>query len=156
MSFDWSEYLTVAQELASQTTAASMRKSTIRMKLRHVISRAYYAAFRKARNRSSDEAKLRCAISRAYYAAFRKARNHLRDKEGRSVNALARGNTHEIVINLFNTGTNTDRLLVAQFLRDLKAARLRADYEDTVPNLPGLTTTALLEAEQVLALLNII
>lgn len=131
MSFDWSEYLTVAQELASQTTAASMRKSTIRMELRNVISRVYYAAFRKARN-------------------------HLRDKESKPVNALTRGNTHEIVINFFNTGTNIDRLMVAQFLRDLKAARLRADYEDTVPNLPGLTTTALLEAEQVLALLNII
>jgi uncharacterized protein (UPF0332 family) len=156
MSFDWSEYLTVAQELASQAITSTMHQGTIRAKLRHAINRAYYAAFRKARSRSSDEAKFRCAISRAYYAAFRKARNHLRDKEDRPINALTRGNTHQNVINLFNTGTNTDRLMVAQFLLDLRSARNRADYEDTVSNLPGLTTTVLLQAEQVLTLLKII
>jgi len=41
MSFDWSEYLDIARELAGQATASS-----------------------------SAEAKKRCAISRAYYAAF--------------------------------------------------------------------------------------
>lgn len=51
MSFDWSEYLNVAKELAGVETSAA-----------------------------SQEAKLRAAITRAYYAAFIKARNHLRDK----------------------------------------------------------------------------
>ncbi len=53
MSFDWSEYLNVAKELAGVETSAA-----------------------------SEEAKLRAAVSRAYYAAFIKAWNHLRDKEG--------------------------------------------------------------------------
>lgn len=131
MSFDWSEYFIVAQELANQAITSSKNQGTI-------------------------EAKLRCAISRAYYAAFRKARNHLRDKEGEPLHVLTHGNTHQVVINLFNTGSDIDRLMIAQFLHDLRSARNRADYDDTLPNLLGLTATALLQAEQVLALLNIL
>lgn len=52
MSFDWSEYLNLAKELAQATVP------------------------------SNQEAKLRAAISRSYYAAFINARNYLRDKEG--------------------------------------------------------------------------
>jgi uncharacterized protein (UPF0332 family) len=51
MSFDWSEYLHLAQELTGQAVTPP-----------------------------SQEAKLRSAISRAYYAAFCLARNHLLDK----------------------------------------------------------------------------
>src|SRR5437763_4831535 len=53
MSFNWSEYLTLAQELTSKSTASSIQ-----------------------------EAHLRCAISRAYYASFCKARNLLLNKDG--------------------------------------------------------------------------
>ena len=53
MSFDWSEYLNLANELANQATVPA-----------------------------NQEAKLRAAISRSYYAAFINARNYLRDKEG--------------------------------------------------------------------------
>lgn len=56
MSFDWSQYLNVAKELADQATIPA-----------------------------NQEAKLRAAISRAYYAAFIQARNHLRDREGLSM-----------------------------------------------------------------------
>src|SRR6266536_662971 len=53
MSFDWSEYLTLAQELTSASTSSPIQ-----------------------------EAHLRAAISRAYYAAFCKARNYLLNKDG--------------------------------------------------------------------------
>lgn len=56
MSFDWSEYLNVAKELADRATTPA-----------------------------NQEAKLRAAISRAYYAAFINARNYLRDKEEHSI-----------------------------------------------------------------------
>ena len=56
MSFDWSEYLTLAQALADAAPASS-----------------------------SPEAHQRTAISRAYYAAFIQARNRLRDIERRPV-----------------------------------------------------------------------
>ena len=52
MTFNWSEYLNLARELAGKSTDVS-----------------------------SEEAKLRSAISRAYYAAFIQARNFLRDRD---------------------------------------------------------------------------
>jgi len=129
MSFDWSDYLIVAQELASQTAASSKTRSKIKANLLNVINRAYYEAFRKARN-------------------------HLRDKDHQPHNTLLQGNTHQNVINLFNISSDVNRLMIAQFLRDLRAARNKADYDDTVPNLPGLTMTALLQSEQVIELLK--
>lgn len=156
MSFDWSEYLLVAQELAEQAAVSSKSRSKIILKLSNLSNQAYKTVFSKTRNRSLDEAKSRCAISRAYYAAFRKARNHLRDKDGQPSTAILHGNTHQNVINLFNMSSDLDRQMIAQFLRDLRSARNKADYDDTVPNLPGLTMTALLQSEQVIDLLKTI
>lgn len=56
MSFDWTEYLYLAQDLAGQRVTPP-----------------------------TIEAKWRSAISRAYYAAFCRSRNHLRNKEGHSI-----------------------------------------------------------------------
>lgn len=56
MSFDWSHYLDIAQDL-----------------------------YKHAASSPHQEANLRCAISRAYYATFHKARLHLYDKWGISV-----------------------------------------------------------------------
>lgn len=56
MSFDWSQYLNLAKELAGEATIPAER-----------------------------EARLRDAISRSYYAAFILARNYLRDKKGHSL-----------------------------------------------------------------------
>lgn len=56
MTFDWTEYLNLAQELAGQATKPV-----------------------------SAEARLRSSVSRAYYATFCEARNHLRDVEGHSI-----------------------------------------------------------------------
>ena len=53
MSFNWSEYLGLAQQLAG-----------------------------KALISATQESRLRSAISRAYYAAFTQARNYLRDQDG--------------------------------------------------------------------------
>ena len=49
MSFDWSEYLLVAKELASQTTTSLKTQSNIKVMLLNTISRAYYAAFHQAK-----------------------------------------------------------------------------------------------------------
>jgi hypothetical protein len=58
VSFDWSDYLKLANELAPRPI-----------------------------NASAQEAKLRCAIGRAYYANYCKARNHVRDKAGQTIPA---------------------------------------------------------------------
>lgn len=152
MSFDWSDYLVVAQELAHQVSAPSTYPNTIKARLLYIITQAFH----KKPDYVLDEAKLRCAISRAYYGAFRKARNHLRDKDGLPINVLTQGNTHQNVINQFSNSSDIDRQIIGQFLRDLRAARNKADYDDSVPNLSGLTTTVLLEAEQVMDLLKTI
>lgn len=47
MSFDWTEFLDLAQALASQ----ERKPATEEAKLRSAISRAYYAAYCTARNR---------------------------------------------------------------------------------------------------------
>ncbi len=153
MSFDWSEYLIVAKELANQTTASSITQNKIKSMLLNIIHRIYHEAFRKAVEPSLDEAKLRCAISRAYYGAFRKARNHLRDKDGHTPSVLER-RTHQTVPDLFYKSGDIDRQMIAQFLRDMRSARNIADYDDAVPNLSGLTMTVLLQAEQVIDLLK--
>jgi hypothetical protein len=56
LSFDWSDYLTLANELAPRPV-----------------------------DRATAEARLRSAVSRAYYANYCKARNYLRDQEGCSI-----------------------------------------------------------------------
>lgn len=129
MSFEWSEYLTLAQELVLQS-----------------------------KNSSISEAWLRSAISRAYYAAFRGARNHLRDKESKTLAELLRGNTYQNVIDLFaglhGRSKNITYLMISQFLRDLRSMRNKVDYDDTVKNLPGLATSALAQAESVMSWLQ--
>ena len=46
MSFDWSQYLNLAKELAGQATIPAEQEA----RLRDAISRSYYAAFILARN----------------------------------------------------------------------------------------------------------
>ncbi len=65
MTFDWSEYLKLAQELAGQAVTPA-----------------------------GEEAKLRSSVSRGYYAAFCKARNYLRDIEGHSIPSTPEAHTY--------------------------------------------------------------
>jgi len=123
MSFDWIEYLGLARELAGQTTAPP-----------------------------TQEAKLRSAISRAYYAAFCKARNHLRDKQG--VLIPPTGEAHKIVWRQFKNSPNKSRKRIGENLRRLLNDRRQADYEDIVSNLPVLTHKALTRAAQVISALG--
>lgn len=123
MSFDWLDYLILAQELASQAISSS-----------------------------NQEARLRCAISRAYYAAFCKARNHLRHKEHQSFPNS--GRVHQTVIETFEKSHDPIHQMVGQFLRNLRANRNIADYEDVVIDPPGITKGTLVQAEQVISLLS--
>lgn len=120
MNFDWSEYLNLAQELAGQATSPS-----------------------------SQEAKLRSAISRAYYAAFCKARNHLRDKEGHVI--PSGGEAHQYVQNQFQRGGDKVRRKVGANLTRLHIYRKNADYEDRVTKLRDTTEYALKVAERILS-----
>jgi uncharacterized protein (UPF0332 family) len=120
MSFDWSEYLRVAKELAGSATPPA-----------------------------NQEAKLRAAISRAYYAAFVKARNHLRDKQGHTIPKT--GDAHRYVWEQFDLSPDPVRQTVAENLIRLRKYRRQADYVDTFPGLSGITATAITLSEEVIS-----
>ena len=101
MTFDWSEYLKPAEELAGQTVS--------------LVSR---------------EAKLSSSVSRAYYAAFCKARNYLRDIEGHSIPATSEAHTR--VRNIFMKSPDTLRKGIGNNLDRLRLNRNKVDYEDSV------------------------
>lgn len=110
MSFDWLEYLNLAQQLAGQATKPS-----------------------------SQEAKLRSAVSRAYYAAFCKARNHLRG-EGHSI---PRFKPHRYVIDQFLDSPDRVSKRIGAHLDRLRKDRNKADYDDRVVRLSDMTRKAL-------------
>lgn len=126
MSFDWSEYLTLAQELTSKSITSPIQ-----------------------------EAHLRAAISRAYYAAFCKARNYLSYKDGYST---PKGiNVHWDVVNKFETSSDMTRRKVGVLLRHLRGIRNIVDYQDTFTgNHLGRTQGALIQANQIISLLRTI
>lgn len=122
MSFDWSQYLTLAQELAGRPSASA-----------------------------SPEARLRTAISRAYYAAFCKARNLLRDKDRVSI---PKKDSHQFVIDQFKNHSDRSRMKVGEDLHSLRRDRNRADYSDTFQPNQQLISSDLMLAQQALDTLN--
>lgn len=113
MSFDWSEYLNLAQELTGQSTSSS----------------------------PGQEARSRAAISRAYYAAFCKSRNHLRDNENKPVPKGPKA--HGYVRSELENSSDKVRQGMGKNLDRLGIERNRADYCDEIPNLASKTSFAL-------------
>ena len=125
IKFDWSEYLNLAENLAGQ-----------------------------ADNLISEETKLRCSISRAYYAAFCKARNYLRDIEGVSIPQS--GKSHKIVIDNFKKSTDKTRKKIGINLDRLRIDRNKADYDDIVEGLLSMTKVDLKLAQNVISEIRLI
>src|SRR6266849_725492 len=108
MSFDWSNYLDLARELQRQGAV-----------------------------HSSKEAELRSAISRAYYAAFCKARNYLRDRRHLT---LSRGaEAHSEVQDEFQLSPDRRFKEIGENLNRLRTFRNRADYNDVFAGLNNTT-----------------
>jgi len=123
MSFDWSEYLNLAKELAKQSSSPA-----------------------------SEEAKLRSAISRAYYAAFCKARNYLRDVKGIQMTGSAQD--HQIVAKLFKACSDRNWNKVGVNLERLRIDRNKVDYDDSISGLQSMSKVDLALAQQIIAILN--
>ncbi len=104
MSFNWSYYRDVARELTEQAKKAPLPEL--------------------------EEAKCRAAISRAYYAAFGRARAHLIDFDGREEPKGKKGiNFHDYVIDAFLVyRDDLTRVGIANCLRDMRDERNEADY----------------------------
>lgn len=123
MTFDWSEYLELAQELAGDGAGSP-----------------------------NEEAKLRSSISRAYYAAFCKARNHLRDIDGYQISRHA--NVHKHVRDQFKDSSDKSRKKIGTDLDRLRKRRNKADYDDVVNKLPQLTIISLESSHNIISALN--
>ena len=127
MTFDWSAYLKLAQELAGDDTGSP-----------------------------GEEAKLRSSVSRAYYAAFCKARNHLRDIDGHQILSAypPKVNVHKYVRDEFKNSSDISRKKIGNTLNRLRIHRNKADYDDVVTGLPQLTTVSLKWTHDVISALN--
>lgn len=121
MSFNWAEYLDLAQQLTDTSAVVSV----------------------------GTEAKSRAAISRAYYAAFCKSRNHIRDIDGKSVPKSA--DAHRFVKIQFKSSKDTVRQSIGNNLDRLRIERNKADYDDVVPSMPSTTKFALALAQDVVS-----
>ena len=130
MRFDWSEYLNLAQELAATNSDCS----------------------------GNREAKLRSAISRAYYSTFCRARNYLRDIEKDPTLFSKNGdiNKHQYVAKAFTSHRtkNKNMVKIGENLSRLRDLRNKADYEDTMFNLPTQAKTALMLAQNIISALS--
>ena len=122
MSFDWGEYLSVAEELCSWPVSGPP---------------------------AGTEAQQRAAVSRAYYAGFILARNHLRDVDRVSIPHT--GSAHLFVAQRYASDPDLRRRQIGHLLRRLRSARNRCDYDDAVPHLPMLAAMSLMHAEQIVA-----
>lgn len=125
MTFDWAEYLKLAQELAGQAV-----------------------------NPANEEAKLRSSVSRAYYAAYCKARNYLRDIEGYSIPPTSKAHTY--VRNKFKNSPDRLRRSIGDGLDRLRIRRDQVDYDDSVTGLSSMVIMSLKSTQNIIRMLNIL
>ena len=119
MSFDWLDYLRLAEALVDQVS-----------------------------NATRQEAQLRTAISRAYYAAFGKAREYLRQE---STSSEPPAGIHSYVQRQFRASKYKVRQQIAWNLNQLQIRREKADYESEVVNLIAETRFSLTLAQRIIA-----
>jgi len=137
MSFDWSKYLDLAQELTVQASSSSSQAAQDAQPMQ-IVQAA----------QDAQDAKLRCAVSRAYYAAFCKARNHLRDIY--SLPVPHDGSDHRYVKEEFKKNNIKERRRIGVNLERMKINRGKADYDDVVKNLTQMANENLNLARRVI------
>ena len=122
MSFDWAEYLSLAEELQGVSVSGPP---------------------------VGIEAEQRASVSRAYYAAFILARNRLRDVD--LIPIPHTGGAHQFVAQRYERDPDPRRSQIGVLLGRLRSVRNMCDYDDRVPGLPALSQQALGIAIQVIA-----
>ncbi len=125
MTFDWEDFLRLAEELQQGADTSPIR-----------------------------EARLRAAISRAYYAAHCRARNRLLQRVPGSVSRTA--GAHYDVADAFKRQSSRHARKVGENLHRLFAHRKKADYDDTFPAIEACTKAALRFANEVVGTLPLI
>lgn len=110
-----------------------------------------YFDLAKSLAQQNDEASQRSAVSRAYYAAFCNARNWLR-REGLSIPKT--GKAHEIVWNQYESSSERQHRLIAQYGKRLRRKRTEVDYDDEIRNLDYFVQGAMETASRLIVLLR--
>lgn len=110
MSFDWLEYFYQAQDVSDK---------------RHTIP--------SQKMSPANEADMRTAISRAYYAAFHKAKEFLQATKDLTPETPA-GGVHERLISRFTNNSLVDWRVMGAKLDRMKKLRHTADYNYTIKN----------------------
>ena len=127
MSFDWKQYLTLAEHIAP-SLASRVPNKTILPAL-------------------GTEAKLRTSISRAYYSAFSCARAYLESSTGASYRFPG---AHTEVRNRFRSMSSRQARQIGADLARLYEDRKKADYDDAVNGLDSTTELALITAHDII------
>jgi hypothetical protein len=121
MSFNWAEYLSLAETLCGVQVSGP---------------------------HPGVEAHHRAAVSRAYYASYASARNRLRDVDRVPIPAL--GNPHRFVADQYVNNLDPLPIQIGIELGRLRVARNRCDYDDRVRQLPSLWRRSLARAAHIL------
>src|ERR1043165_5623014 len=119
MPFNWQEYLSLAASIIAQPSAAY-----------------------------SQEAAERCAVSRAYYAAFRHARNYA-EHNLNYVPAHDSSDHWRIRDHFRHRGLH----VIAARLGTMHRWRTQCDYDDNVPNIAIMARSAITTARRVISAL---
>lgn len=127
MSFNWAEYLSVAEGLCGAAVSGPP---------------------------AGPEAHQRAGVSKAYYGAFVSARYRLRDVDG--VVVPQTGNVHQFVEQQYSNHADPRRRQIGIELARLRPARNNCDYADVVPQLPRLSRRSLARAAQILSDLGVL
>jgi hypothetical protein len=122
MSFDWTEYMSLAEELYGVAISGPPVGS---------------------------EAQQRASVSRAYYAAFILARNRLRDVD--QIPVPQSGAAHTFVAQRYEYAPDPRRTQIGVTLARLRGAQNQCDYDDTVSRLSRLNLRSLAWAAQIIA-----
>ena len=127
MVFDWSQYLTLAQDIYSQPPAAACAEATFR-----------------------------CATSRAYYAAYWKGRKYVEDEKGIERHEDERTHKF-VIDAFFDLADSEDSGLcnrkyedIGNLLRRLKDFRVCADYKEDLTHEEYMAVASIENAEKVL------
>jgi len=114
MSFQWIEYMYLAQELVDNKDISG----TV-----------------------NEEAKYRSAISRAYYSVYCHIKDYITKKKKIPFYKLEKESDHQAVIRLLRNYTNGKDKKYADYLDTLRTIRNQADYDDNyVLNYPGASS----------------
>lgn len=97
--------------------------------------------------RHGDEAAQRAAVSRAYYTVYCRARNALEDRQLFDREQITK-TPHQDVWDTFEEDYRTEWILIGQLGSNLKQDRVKADYNDRLPNLENLTKGAMRQAKK--------